>query len=136
MQFYRGVNCHTFWDNLLFYVLFVRPTSVHVAGGSTISAAGVGLVPVVLPGYPTIHSLAPAYWTPTDRKNTNLLITTKLYSYFHGASHKALSPCTFCNYQGHNFFVKTMSKTILTTSTFRSSRRIKHTLQVHIAFFH
>ena len=80
MQFYRGVNCHTFWDNLLFYVLFVRPTSVHVAGGSTISAAGVGLVPVVLPGYPTIHSLAPAYWTPTDRKNTNLLITTKLYS--------------------------------------------------------
>ena len=46
-----GANWHNFGYKNQFYVLFVRPASVHVAGGSILSAAGVGLVPVVSPGF-------------------------------------------------------------------------------------
>ena len=91
MQVDGGDNCHTFWDKKLFYVLFVRPTSDHVAGGSTFSSTGVGLVSVMLTVSLTIHSLAPAYCTPTDFTNTLSLSALKLYSFFSGASHEALS---------------------------------------------
>ena len=55
-----GSSCRDFWDKQVFYVLFVRPTYVHVTDGSTFSCAGVGLVTVMLPGYPKLHPLAPA----------------------------------------------------------------------------
>ena len=45
-----GANYRAFWYKHLFYVLFVRPNSVHVAGGSTLSADVVGLVPVMFSG--------------------------------------------------------------------------------------
>ena len=48
-------NSHGFGDKHLFYLLFVRPTSFHVAGGSIFSLSGVGMVPVILSGYPTLH---------------------------------------------------------------------------------
>ena len=56
-----GANCHALWDKHLFYVLFVRQTSLYIAGGSTLSASGVVLSPTTFPDYLTIHSLAPAY---------------------------------------------------------------------------
>ena len=49
-----GSNCRSFWDKHLFYILFVRPNYVHVARGSTLLAAGMVLVPLILPGYPKI----------------------------------------------------------------------------------
>ena len=70
MRVYGGANCRDFYDEHLFNVLFVRPNSVHVSGGSTFSAAGVGLVPVMFPGSSTLHSLDPAYWNPRDHKKT------------------------------------------------------------------
>ena len=85
-----GANCRDFWDKHLLYVLFVRPTSVHVSDGSTFSAAGVGLVPLMLPGFLTFHSLDTAYWTPTERTNTLYPITLKLYSGFCGPPYEAL----------------------------------------------
>ena len=33
-------NCHAFWYKHIFYVLFVRPNSIHVSGGSTLSGRG------------------------------------------------------------------------------------------------
>ena len=59
MQVDGGANCHDFWDKHLFYVLFYRTTSVHVSGRSIFSVSGVGLVLVMLPGSPTLKSLAP-----------------------------------------------------------------------------
>ena len=108
-----GANCHGFGDKHLFCILFVRTTYVHISGGSTFSDAGVGLVPVVFPGYPALHSLAPAYWTLTDCINTLFISSPKLYSLFFGSSHESLSYCTFCNSQGHTFFVRKTSKNII-----------------------
>ena len=82
MRVDRGANCHVFWDDLLFYVLFVRPTYVHVAGGSTFSADGVGLVPVTFPGSLTLHSLDPSYWTFTDLTSALFRSALKLYDVF------------------------------------------------------
>ena len=56
MRFDGGANCHAFWDDHLFYVLFVRTISVHVSGDYTFSAHGVGLVPVMFPGSMTLRS--------------------------------------------------------------------------------
>ena len=78
-----GANFHDFWDKHLFYVLFDITNYVHVDSGSTLSSAGVGLVPVILPGSLTLHSLATEYWTPTDHINTLSLSAIKLYSGFH-----------------------------------------------------
>ena len=103
MQVDGGDNCHVFGDKHLFYILFVRPTSVHVDEGSTLSASDVGLVPVIYPGYPALHSLSPAYRTPTERINALSLSTLKLYSSFCGASHEPCTSCTFREYQGNNF---------------------------------
>ena len=64
MVFYRGYNCRYFGDKDLFYVLFVRSTSIHVAGDCALSASGVGLVPIVFQGSPTLYSFVPVYWTP------------------------------------------------------------------------
>ena len=77
-----GSNCHDFWYNHLFYLLFVRPTSVHVSGGSIFLAAGVGVVHVKLPGFHTLHSLDPAYWTPIYCTNTFSISALNSYSEF------------------------------------------------------
>ena len=90
MRVYGGDNYHAFWDKHLFYVLFVRPTSIYVYGGPTFSDDGVGLVPIILPGSPKLYSLAPDYWTPTDLTRTLSLSAVKLYSGFHWAYHGAL----------------------------------------------
>ena len=58
MQVDGGASCHDFWYKHLFIVLFVRPTSAHVAGGSTLSDAVMGIAPVMLP---TLHSLYLSY---------------------------------------------------------------------------
>ena len=79
----------------LFYVLFVRPTSVHVSGGSTFSPDGVGLVPLMLPGYTTLKSLSLSYYNPTYCTNTFSFSSIKFYSGFRRASHEALSSFTF-----------------------------------------
>ena len=50
-------NCHYFFDKHLFYVLFVQPTFVQVAGGSNFSADKMGLINFNLPGYHKIHYL-------------------------------------------------------------------------------
>ena len=105
-----GSSCHAFGDKHLFNVLFVRPTDVHFSGGSTFSAAGMGLVPFMFPGFPTLHSLDPAYCTPTYRTNTLSLITINFYSSFHGPSRESLSSCTSCDSQGRTFSVETISK--------------------------
>ena len=55
MQVYGGAKYHAFWDRHLLYVLFVITTSVHVSGSYNLSAAGVGLVPVIFPSSPTLH---------------------------------------------------------------------------------
>ena len=86
-----GANCHDFVDKHLFYGLFGRPTSIHVAGGSTFSVDIVGLVTVVLPGYLTLHLFAPDYWTPTDRTNTLSISALKLYRFFCSYYHESLS---------------------------------------------
>ena len=44
-----GDNYHALRDKHLFYILFFRPISVHVSGGSTFSASVVGLVPGMFP---------------------------------------------------------------------------------------
>ena len=110
MQLDVGANCHDFWDKNLFYVLLFRRTSVHVAGGSIVSAAGTSLITVMFPGYMTLYSLITAYWNPKKRTKTLSLISLKLYSSFYGASNESLSPCTFHESQGHTFFVRTMIK--------------------------
>ena len=110
MKFYWGSNFHGFGYKRLFYVLFVRLTSLHVAGVSSLSAYGVGFVLVSFPGSPTPHSLAPAYLTPTYWTNTLSISTLKLYSSFCGASHGDLSSCTSRESQGHTFLVKTFIK--------------------------
>ena len=102
-----------FGDKHLFYVLFVRPTSVHVSGNYTFSEDVIGLVPVMLPGSTTFHSLDTSYCTPTDRTKPFYFRALKLYSVFSGASHGDLSSCNFRKYQGHNLPVKTISKTYL-----------------------
>ena len=61
MQDKGGINFYAFGYERLFHVLFVRPTSVNVSSGSTFSAAGVDLVPAMLPGSTTLQSLSPAY---------------------------------------------------------------------------
>ena len=78
MWFEGGANCQDCWDNQLFYILFVRPTSLHVSGGSKSSATGVGLIPVMFPGSLTLHPLDPSYWNPTDHTNTFSLSAIKL----------------------------------------------------------
>ena len=103
-------NSRSFWYNHLFYVLFVRPTSVHVAGVSTFSASDVCLVRFLFPGSLTLHSLSPSYCTPTDSINTLSLVILKFYSFFHGSSHEALVSCNFRNFQGHTFVAKKVSK--------------------------
>ena len=90
-----GDNCHAFWDKHLFYILFFIPTSVHVAGGSTFSTTVVGLIFVMLPGYPTLHSSDKYYWNPIDRTNTLYLSALNMYSEFIGSYHESLSSCTF-----------------------------------------
>ena len=110
MQVDGGANCHGFWDKHLFYILFVRPTSIHDAGGSTFSSSGVGLLHVMLPGYPTLHVLAPDYWTPKYHTNTLSLSALKFHIGFIGASHEALSSCTCRESQRHNFTVKAIRK--------------------------
>ena len=100
MIVYGGANCHAFGDKHLFYVLFVRPTFSHVDGGSTLSADGVGLVPIMLPGYLKLHSLNPAYWNPTYQKKPLSLSALKLYGGFRGAYHETLSSYTFRDSQG------------------------------------
>ena len=72
MLFDKGANCRAYWDKHLLYILFGRHTSVRVSGSSTFSATDVGLVPIMLPGSPTLHSLASAYWIPTYFTNTLL----------------------------------------------------------------
>ena len=74
---YGEANYRDFGDKHLFYILFLRSTYFHVTGGSTFSAVGVGMVPVILPGSTTLHILAPAYWTPTDRTDNLSLRTIK-----------------------------------------------------------
>ena len=56
-----GDNCHAFGDEHLLYILFVRPNSVHVYDSSTLLDDGVGLVPFMFPGSPTLHSLDTSY---------------------------------------------------------------------------
>ena len=73
-------------------------------------ADGVGLVPVRFPVSPTLHSLDPAYFTPTYCKNTLFLSDLKFYSVFLGSSHEALSLCTSLDSQGHTFSVKKIVK--------------------------
>ena len=51
MQVDGGANCHDFWDKHIFYVLFIRTTSVHFDGGSNFSDTGVGLVPFMFRGF-------------------------------------------------------------------------------------
>ena len=55
MKVYGEANFHDFWNKRLFYVLFFRPTSVYVAGGSTLSASGMGFITVMFPGSTTLH---------------------------------------------------------------------------------
>ena len=81
-----------------------------MSGGYTFSADGLGLVPVMFPGSPTLHSLAPAYWTPTYCTNTLSLRPLKLYSGFLGVPRESLSSCTFRDSQGQTFSIKTTSK--------------------------
>ena len=84
MRVDRGANCHVFWDDFLFYVLFFRPTYVCVAGGSTFSAAGVGLVPVTFPGSLTLPSLDPSYWTFTGLINALFRSALNCMTFFEG----------------------------------------------------
>ena len=70
-----GTNCHAFWDKQLLYVIFIRLTSFNVSGGFTFLASDVGLLSINLPGYPTLQSLDPDYYTPTDLTKTLSLIT-------------------------------------------------------------
>ena len=110
MQVDGGDNYHNFGDKHIFYLLFDRPTSVHVAGGSTFSTTVVGLIFVMSPGYPTLHSSDKYYWNPIDRTNILYLSAFKLYRGFHGASHESLSSCTFREFQGHTFLVNKIRK--------------------------
>ena len=118
-----GSNCRYFWYKHLFYILFVRPISVHVSGVFTFSTDGMGLVPVKFPSSHTLHSMAPAYWTPTYLKKTLSLSTLKLYSGFHGASHESLSCCTFRYSQGHTLTVNKTRITTLATSISTLSKK-------------
>ena len=64
-----GANFHDFYNNHLVYVLFVQPNYFEVSGGSTFLNYVVGMVSVNLLGSHALHSLAPAYWTPTEHTN-------------------------------------------------------------------
>ena len=68
MRIDGGSNCHDFWGKHLFYILFVRPISGQVDGSSTFSDTVVGMVPVMLTYYTTLHSLEPAYWNPHTKQ--------------------------------------------------------------------
>ena len=93
-----------------FILFFVRPASIHVSGGCTFSSVGVVLLPVAFSGYPTLHSLDTANWTPIDLTNTLSLISLKFHSVFLGASHESLSSCAFRDSKGHTFTIKINSK--------------------------
>ena len=73
-----GSNCHSFGYKHLLFVLYSWPTSIHISGGSTFLAAGVGLLPVKFRGSHTLNSLAPIYWTSTDLTNILSIRTLKL----------------------------------------------------------
>ena len=68
------------------------------------------LVPVMFPGSPTLCSLDPAYWTPTDPQNTFSITTLKFYIGFCRASHESLLSCTFLDSRGHTFVVNIIDK--------------------------
>ena len=106
MQVDGGDNYNYFGNKHLVYVLFVKPTSVYVTGGSIFSDSIAGLVPVMFPGPPTLHSLDKAYWNPIYLTKNLSLSALKLYSGFCRDSHESLSSCTFFNSQGHTFPVK------------------------------
>ena len=74
-----GSYCRAFCDKHLFYVLFFWPTYFQVSSSSTFLDAGVGLVPVNFLVTHTLHSLAPSYWTPTERTNNLYLISLNIY---------------------------------------------------------
>ena len=86
----RGAKCNDFGDKHLLYILFGRPTSVQVYGGSTLSDADVELVPIKIPGSHTLQYLDTAYWIPTKFTNTLYLSALKLYSGFLRASYESL----------------------------------------------
>ena len=115
-----GLDCRDFLDKHLFYILFGSLTSVHVSGGSTLSAAGVVLIPVMFPGYPTLHLFDPSYWIPTDRTKTLSISALKFIEALLGP------PMNLYNLT-HSATLKTtllpsmqLEKQILTTSTFTS----------------
>ena len=105
-----GANFHYFWDKHLFYVLFVIPTSVHVSGGYNLSADCIVMVPVMLPGYMTLHSLVIAYWTPTYRTNTLSISDLNLYRIFLGTPMKPFHHATSATLKATNFLSKQLEK--------------------------
>ena len=129
-----GANCHEFWDKRLFCVFFVRPTYFHVAGGSTLPASGVILVPVMLPGYPKLHSLATSYWTPTYRTKNLSLSALKLYISFHGVYNEALSSCTFATPKA-KLLLSRQRENNLDYINLQVVKKGKKNLQVHTEFF-
>ena len=79
-----GDNCNYFGYEHLFYVLFDRPTYVHVTGNPIFSADDMVLVPVMFPGWTTLQSFYPSYWTSTDHTHTLSLSALKFVAVFMG----------------------------------------------------
>ena len=90
MRVDREDNCHDFGISTSFITYLLDPLLSMLLVASTFSAAGVDLVPVTFQGSHKLHSLNPAYWTPTDHTHTLYLSVFNLYSGFLGASHEAL----------------------------------------------